>query len=1086
MENIVTGQQSDTRLQETEDRPNIPRGTQQGTEQGLSGNSVPVPSDFPTMGTSQLDGGQQLATQTISGLSEQGQQQPTQLGQQSQLGTSGLAPWLADPNTQLVLPDIPNYLNQLRQQSQIQEPMPQQSIRPMAPVFRTQEYNLASPDYVGRYRQNYEEQRQAATFRDSLQTKLGISDYLTENGVRSPVDRSGPNGTSIPSSLNNVPSGLYRNFNGGVSLENPTSIVGNLIEQGGAVINLAGAAATDLWNNFWTLDPMQRQESTPFTNEAWGNFVQTIVSPDDPSTTEADQLFSPSRGFFGEQGRGWLGAANYFIFSPAQQGLMASLYSATDLGRAVQQAIEVRDGRINVNPANVRTEEFNNRPFHRFQQALEGRDLSFTNVRVPGDDRYFALIPQNVPESEQLGYGILGFTLDLLTGGVVDNLTDGAVATTRVSAARLGRGEVAQALNIPQNWSIAQRINRIGEIRRSRANIPAFTTEPPSVPRLEGSTPEVSQPTTTATVGNVAQTTAEQTQIQQIEPSLTLPPEVATPAEINRAISINETSDLAENVYLVPEQSIINANGLDFAETLARYPESGIFLPEVQIRTPDQITNFAQSLGIEDLPQMSVIRQVGYLQENYGNTFDWVGVPLPDAPRVTQLDEALDVAEEIPSTERWAAKTRQFNDIEIEDSLVDAVVAQEPPARIQRWIDWIEANPETPLRYDRWLHGTELADRLLVEANTLRTFERNIAGLRHAVEESQLAAPPGWGHIADEIQTKAAHLKLFDEGTQIRELYDEQPANPSYLFTDRPYYHGTRQADSIFRVNFKEGAAHEYGTGLYLTVDPDYANIAARSQRTPHNPIPGTTRINPTGGFIHKIEPEISGGVLELDDPLPDDIRELFKRAAREVYDERTAHIYERDLRSIPARNAWLKLRDVYSNLKRVQTPELSYRRFSNRISDLLNQAGYRGLRDERRGVFVQLPDLSGRIRGNVVSSTPVPTASRTQSLYSRHWMNAEMAKHFEDGLAEGYERQSRTQLLHSVLQDYVSQYERVRSQYGRTADDFAGFLNYQDELVLDRANRTIDEVRQNIESLADETPEYKEFRTVAPDWECM
>ena len=1131
MENIVTGQSSDTRLQEQNDRPTIPRGTQGTETQGaFTGSSVPVPSDFPTMGAPELGGGEQsLANQTLTGLSQptQGQEQNQQVATPvldqntgSQLSPYGLAPWLNDPGVQLLMPDVPNYLNRLRQQDTIAPPPQTGQTTPLPPIFRTRNPVLASPDYVNRMNEEYRSARTEATFRDSLSTKMGISDYLAESGRRSPIDRSMPGGTAIPDSLSNVPAGLYRNFNGGVQVEQPESIVGNLIEQGGAVINLAGAAATQLWNNFWTLDPNQRQNGmNEETEAAWNNFVQSFVSPDDPTTEESDSLFAPSRGFFGEQGRGWLGAANYYVFSPTQQSLMASLYSVSDLGRAIQQGFEVENGRININPANVRTEEFNNRPFHRFQQALEGRDLSFTNVRVPGDDRYFALIPQNASENVQLGAGILGFTLDLLTGGVTDALTDSAVATARVSATQALRGELGNAANIPRNWNIAQRLNRISELRRSRANIPEFTPNRPSTtirtgqeaaqppttqqaqqPQVQVETTQQASPsstplqsttpeTETTTLQNQApnQPTSNQVTAQPLPLTLENIPEFmrrirgedVTPTEIV------ESLDATENVYLVPDSSIINSTGLDFAETLSRYPSSGIFIPEIQIRTPAQIRSFAETLGIEDLPQILTHNDLTRLMNDYGDTFSTVGPKLPDPPPIVEsLD---DIVETIPTVDSWVQRTRAFNDIDIEDSLTDAVLEQRPAAQIERWLDWNDKNPNNPLRFDRWLHGTELADRLLVESSTSRTLERNIVGLRHAIDDINRGAPHGWGNIADEINTKAAHLNTFDEGTQIRELYDEQPANPSYLLTDRPYYHGTRQADSIFRVNFKEGTAHEYGTGLYLTVDPDYANIAARSQRTPHNPIPGTTRINPTGGFVHEIQPEVAGGVLELGEKLPDDIRELFKRTAREVFDEKVAHIFEQRIRETPARNAWLTVRDVYSEAKRVPVPELHYRRFSNRISDLLNQAGYRGLRDEQRGIFVQLPDLDGRIRGNVLTSTPVVSATRTQSLYARHWMNADMQKHFPRiDAAEGIEKQSRSQLLHSVLQDYVKQYERVRSQYGRTADDFAGFLNYQDELVLDRANRQINSIREDVASLVDGTPEYKEFRNVAPDWECM
>ena len=367
-----------------------------------------------------------------------------------------------------------------------------------------------------------------------------------------------------------------------------------------------------------------------------------------------------------------------------------------------------------------------------------------------------------------------------------------------------------------------------------------------------------------------------------------------------------------------------------------------------------------------------------------------------------------------------------------------------------------------------------------VDANgsALRELEQQIDELRREVVRQSQPIIRGdmrnlvRGNIADEIATSTQYGEIIP-GTQIQELLPD--VEPISVPMEGNWFHGTRQTN-ISNVNYHWGTPHEYGVGLYLTNDMDYANVAARASRVPNNPVPGTTRLNPAGtGAVLRVQLDANTGILDASTEVDDSLLDVFYRSAKSIFGSKLATRLLSDLPETEVGNAWLEARRLYAEMFNSPVPEVKFREFSREVSERLSQRGYGAIVDNRRGVMMAIPDESGRIRMNVVPvQENVGGGSKVEATYARHFMEAEMHEQMKHPVTEAWELQSRVRYENALMENTLKEYKGLNNQATALVNDMA---NDERALVNDAIAQKEIEWRQalaNAEEDAVNTPEFQ------------
>lgn len=1064
MENIVTGQDNDPRQELQQERPNIPRGTQttaDGAQSDQSGASV----------------GNVMGSLPLS--AQQPPQETTGVGFDSHIPavSVGVPPWLEDnARTGVLLPDIPNYQEMMRQNV----PVPRQP--QVTGIDTPSPFRTIVPPQVG----NDTLQRLGTQFdsaireRNQLELHSRLRQFIDFRPWRYVDTTSEPSAvsTSIPSSTSTVTDRLYSPFgigsrgrSGDILTSNP--VVSNLGEQVGAAARTVGGLGQDLFE-FVT----GNKDGQLFNNTVreGSRFIESISGAPDPNNPGQYQI-NPLRGYFGEMGRGWAGAANY-IFNLPQQIVMSSVYSTLDLGIALNQAMpslqEWVDGAPPIDMTQVNMPDEFNQPFYRYGQAFSGVDLDLVNMRDGSGNRYLSMIPVDRPLGEQLGWGGLAFLGSLAIGGNVDDLVSLGIRRTPTAIDAIRRLE-----NPIAAVRAAETLEQAQAARRAYRPVPTFNpVEQAPLERAVGNAPgldydvlirQASERGDTAEAARLVRESA-----QRAREALETPPAINSPTEMAQAL------DVAPQIS-VPPPVLVN-------------------------RSNEQLSHLARQAGILKNDSTLSNEQVDVLAQIFPDVFSRYGNPVEIGENVPGLAiRATDDPVEAARLARESARLiREQNDElrsmllkngEVPESAIrraEQIVNLPPGERVSIWgdevPDYLRVADEGFAR--QVLESDDIAtaasrgmQQLEGEIENLR-FEILRQGTRLNKELSNYVR----GNVADEIQTWAQHGRIVP-GTQVQELLPPEVPNLTGTI-QKEWYHGTRQSD-LFGVNFAHGTPHEYGIGLYLTDSPDYARVAARSSRTPNNPVPGTTRLA-EGGIVNTVRPEVRNPLVigktgSIDTSRLQEIRDAFIRALRDTTgDDALAKKYSRMLGEGDIREAWVSARQVYAESTGTRIPELLYRGFSTQVSNSLRELGYDGVLDPSRGILVALPDLAGRVRGVAVPIESVPPPSKIQQTFARHWMDAEVAASIRSPVTEANELQSRLALENSLMEDLVSRYNMDAPEAMKATQNL---IEAERAAIASRRAARETEIAQAVRNAPDaamETPDFQPFKNTDMEEPCL
>lgn len=338
------------------------------------------------------------------------------------------------------------------------------------------------------------------------------------------------------------------------------------------------------------------------------------------------------------------------------------------------------------------------------------------------------------------------------------------------------------------------------------------------------------------------------------------------------------------------------------------------------------------------------------------------------------------------------------------------------------------------------------------------------------------------GNIADEINQASLEGTVIPE-VQARQLLDPIQFNSegiSSIVTQTPWYHGTRQQD-IANISYLDGTPHEYGYGLYLSSSPAYAEIAAVASRTVNNPIPGTTRLTPSGrGTVFQVVPEVRNPLDIRDDISFEQVRDVFKDAAESVFGKEFKRRYSEFLGDVPA-ESWIQARDTYGELYRTPIPERQYQEFSRRVNQGLRSRGFDGIYDPKRGILMALPDDAGRIPMQVTPfKTDVGTGRKVEALRARHYMDAEVAESIPLRPSEANELQSRIGFQGAIMEDLLRSYRAASQDASNVVQGLVENTKQATLAEVAQNERSLRELQQSAPIAAMETPEFQEFRRAA------
>lgn len=1070
MENIVTGQDNDPRQEAQEGRPNIPRGTQSSATESpgtVVGDSMgEVIGDLP------------LKAQSQEMLQEPLQGETTGVGFDSHIPavSIGQAPYLTNnPRVQMLLPDIPNYQEQMRQMP-IEDRSPRLLDMNLPSPFRTPLPPLANDETLQRISEQFGaaiRQRNATELHSRLRQFVDYQPWKYADTTSEPSSVS----TSIPSSTSTVPDRLYSPFgignrgrSGDIISSNP--VVQNLSEQLGAAVRTLGGLGQD------ALEFAQGNRDGRLFNNTVREGLAFLESVQGVPTGEPNQYrFNPLRGEFGELGRGWVGAVNYAMNLPEQLA-WASVYSTLDLGRAIGQAIpslqEIADGAPLIDMTRVNMPSEFNQPFYRYIQAATGVDLDLVNFNDSGGNRYLAMIPADRPLNEQIVAGGIGFLGSLMFGSVVDNGIQILQRRAPMIAEGLRRGN-----NLPQSIAAANRLDRVQQIRRASRPVPTFepveerplTRTPDNLPELEDD------------YDNLIRQAANRG-------------DNAEAARLVRESAQRASNNIQSRPANIP---VVNISPTEMAQTLRANPQMDVPLPSLRPRTNAELSYVARQLGILREQHVLSNEQIDVLGQLFPDTFQRFGSPINVGDDITEAIRQAPTPEEAGRIVRESARLIQEQNDELRRAFQNGT---EIPESAYRRAEQIANMPPTE-KISLW--GDEVPSYLRnVDENTARQLLRNedvAVAASHGMQQlegeidtlrfeilkqgSRLDGDLGKftrGNVADEIQTWAQHGRVIP-GTQVQELLPPEVPNLTGTIGGN-WYHGTRQAD-IFGVNFHHGTPHEYGVGLYLTDSPDYARVASFAGRTPNNPVPGTTRLL-EGGVLNKVNAEVRNP-LDITGDIEESVRDVFRRAVNDIGgSEAVTKEYQRLMRNRGTDKAWVSFREAYGNVTGGRLPELMYRGFSTQVSNGLRLAGFDGVLDARRGVLVALPDLDGRIRGVAAPLEFTPPASKLQQTYARHWMDANAHSVLQHPVTEAAELQSRMALENAAMEQLLTEYNKNAPDALKATQELMSSERQAINMSRAQGEANIMEAVQTAPEAAMETPAFKKYRDTPLDEACL
>lgn len=521
-------------------------------------------------------------------------------------------------------------------------------------------------------------------------------------------------------------------------------------------------------------------------------------------------------------------------------------------------------------------------------------------------------------------------------------------------------------------------------------------------------------------------------------------------------------------------------------------------LQEGHRRTTEQINQgIAQSVGG---PLFYVIVNE---PDELVRRLDSAGSSAIDTPPPAAIPEGLTgtVDEETP----WWKK----NEIQ---SSVDSPEARELNELITSTNNYVEI----PDIRDRVLRGMSPEDQDaflwrmsredVIEISTLTGYERNTYNPEKLKRGLPAMAPNAVNYIAiindpDTLVREAMGIErplpaiveeqlvapVIQEGVPVAPVLAQQPVPPIDL-SMLNWYHGSRQT-TFNGVNFANGTAHEYGVGLYVSADPDYADVASRAARTTNNPVPGSTRLSPqgSGGTVYRVQGPLSAS-LELNRNVTPSLMEVFYNAAEAASGPQMARRYIESVTGDTKLNEmWLRFREVYGETRGTSIPELQYREFSRRVAESIRNMGYDSLMDARRRVGVMLPGPDGTIPAAFTPErTGRGTGNRMESLYARHAVDALLNKELPNRVTEAWELQSRTALGSSMIEEMVKSYVPASAQTNEIVNHLADAERALRNDVIATGEMDLAALVEDAPRAAEETPDFQQFRNTDVDDPCL
>lgn len=1134
MDNIVTG-----------GSVNLPNNTPQGS-------LVPVPEDNSAELSSAVTAANAAAGNIVAETAAQETQEealPTEQGNTPPTGETGLAapsgppiqaiqpitsiglpPWLVNnPNIQQLMPDIPNwreYVIEAQRNAALGEPRNERTLLDI-PYAYPQASTPLLDDSTGRNLSRLFDEMQTRDREQALRSELGRFMDIR------PPGQELSNNPGVPNSNRSI---LRNNMRQGTG-EPETS--GNPIvrfaqdwfNRSRTQVEVLGSAAQDLWSMLSGGEGSEEQRQAfdnlvyeyvlgnPTTGESSGEPINNAADtlrelgqvfpratqrgleglsnalPEEDPTTVSGYRNDWTNGYFGEYGRGWVGAFNTGLSFFENLG-MAGVYSATDLAVGLTNRVGLDVPYLR----DVNVDFDNSGPLYRFRQAFGGVDLDVTNVRDGSGNRYLNFIDPNADTQTQIQQGAAGLAISAIFGGGVDDALSGGLRVARTYAEAYRRtGDVQQALEA------SSRLRRIQDLRRARQSVPTFSGQ-------------------------------REVNVNSENPNL---PPVYSPAvgelpELSPSAGVVVNLDEFTNPVPSPDWSSFNIAPVQLMEEFNIDPMATPPLPFMSPRTNDELLNLGQQLGDIDLSQDILTNaDIQRLQQVFGGTYSRFGRSVEfieglrqqrqageigarlEAQRLGRqeqeariemlIDEGVEL-ETIRATlddthivrqsqlqvEQNNALRRTGEPTADDESRVQELIRLSDEPTLSNTIIWeVDESPKSlradPRNVQEYLGDM---DNYMGASRGLQDLETEMDALRRTIiRDAQPVIADGYlvkygrGRIADEIATSTLYDNVIP-GTQVQELLP--PIEPPVTPAVEGWYHGTKQLD-IQNINYHHGAAHEWGLGLYLTSDTAYANVASRAYRTENNPVPGTTRLQPEGqGQIFSVHTDATN-FLEANSVSPSDVFQEFSGAVRAIFGKRFAEQWRENIGTPTAGELWLRTRQLYADLRNQPVPEVRYREFSREVANRLKNKGYDGIQDNTRGMRLIFPGTDGRISMNAIPfQTGIGIGNKTEALYARHWMDAELRKSLPSPVTEAWENQSRIKLGNAMMEDLMKAYGPAARQTQELLQDMLDMERKLSAEVHALNQTDLDTLIESAPEAALRTPEFERYRDTPIDDPCI
>lgn len=761
------------------------------------------------------------------------------------------------------------------------------------------------------------------------------------------------------------------------------------------------------------------------------NLLESIAPVQQQGNPINPYYFNPQQGYFGEMGRGLGGLALYGLALPGQIA-MASVYSMTDLGRALTG----NNPWEGVDP--------NELTGVRYRQAFAGQDLGFTNFRDGSGRRYLAAIDPNAPVAVQWIQGALGFAGDAFALGWVDDaLWDGLRIGGRQAARLVVPNFVPQRFpgapgaaavvtpNVPDlppstgsvtlPSSVATTEFRSNDDLLALGRRVEFNGQPivpPDVQRLSedgramlqnvfgetfnrrGVTPDTSNlrtvieaPTALREGGRLTQQLRQATtQAQQTAQSVgefadtTNRVAGANSAMLNRALEM--TTGQEQTIQRELHTAIAEA-----AQT-GELPENVVELVHGYLRA-------SQDVAVD--PVTTAGREVREIEQRMVQQHETLRANQTEVAAFSrygrghiqdEIDNLLQHGDEapLPSAQSHTRGLLEDNtlspDLRPEEAeqlyLRVAPYADEVATQFPELSDAIRRTNNTD-----WISGQlspspgDMADEFLGRMGALDTLRnatvpdefRNV--LDELVQLGEQSVRAMWRNASEEARHAAIRVGLPVNSTPT--IYGR--ALPD-IVNGETFYHGSKIDYENFDNLHPEvgGSANELGAGLYLTDDPNIAELHALRGSNPTTIQNPTRRVSNTGN-VYTVQAQPRNTLSGTERP-PANVRKAFYQAATDVLGNEHPAIrtYKREVGKLPANQWWLRFREVVADSTGAAISEVDYRRFSSSVAERLRRRGYDSIRDGNTLVILdqpsRLPVKVESIRRGVGQGTPLEAAA--------------------------------------------------------------------------------------------------------------